>query len=181
MCCNKPTLQTLNLLHMVKVCRRVLSLEEANAICEYARKASGEQVARDRLCSIIPPPPGTAASTLPGSVGGGGGSVISVSVAAPSPVADTTTTATAPLAASSNTSTIIVATNPTAGDGQSGGAVREGSGTHDPNDARVSLGGLEPSPSTDDGSVGDVLSTLFKEADTENKVRGFFRNKAHRS
>lgn len=141
----------------MKVCRRVLSLEEANAICEYARKASGDQVARDRLCSIIPPPPGTA-STLSGSVGG-------VSVSAAAPVADTL--ATAPLAASSNAT---IATNPNS-DAQSDGVVT-GSET-DPH-TKVSVG-VEPPQSTNDRRVGDVLSTLFKEADTENKVQ--LRNK----
>lgn len=127
----------------------MLSLEEANAVCEYANNASGDQAIRDRLCSIVPPPPPGTASTVRSSVA--------------APVA--ATTATAPLSASSNT-----ATNPEAG-AQSEGV--EGGSASDPNLQR-SMGLQQYSVS--DGSLGDVLSTLFKEADKEEKVK--LRNSA---
>lgn len=132
----------------------MLSLKEANAICQHAQATAGA-APHDRFsvftpapCASPAPPPSSSgvASSLPPSPGG-----------------------TAPLSVTSKTeSGLSASAGVTATDSATGGEDTPGSVEDDLHSTRVS-GGLNRH-SKDDGSLNDFLTTLFKRADTEQKV-----------
>ncbi|CAM9155214.1 unnamed protein product [Hapterophycus canaliculatus] len=140
----------------IRVCRRVLSLKEANAICQHAQATSGGAAIRHQF-SVFTPGPCRSPSPLPNSRG----------VAASSPPASGET---APLEDPSKTADDFAAgvAAAAAANGAAGGEEGAPGGVEaDPRSGLVS-GGLGIH-SKDDGSLNDFLTTLFKRADTEQK------------
>eukprot|EP00903_Cladosiphon_okamuranus_P006391 g6256.t1 len=144
----------------LEVCRRVLSLEEANAICAHAQNGSGGKAVHDRPL-LLPSLPGV--SLTPAPVRSRAASDTTAGDEATAAVDDTATIT--PLSESATR----VAANPGAGGG--GGAtgeetVAEG-GSSDPRAPLVATGLGQYS--ANGGNLNDLLSKLFKEADKEGK------------
>ena len=134
-----------------QVCQRVLSLAEANAICEHAQKVSGGQAIGHRSPPFVPL--SSESSAVPGG--------------AVSPDA-TTSAAIQPLLASPK------APADGADTGESGSAEGEetavGGGIRGVPDPHGPPTGLKQYTASD-GNLNEMLSNLFKQADTEKKVR----------
>lgn len=141
----------------IQVCRRALSLEEANAICAHAQTASGGNGVHDRPSLFVPPP--DTSPTLVRS-----GTTVATTTAACEAEAAVDHNATiAPLSVSATK----VAADPAAGGTPGEEGVVEG-GSPDPR-ARLASVGMGQYPAGA-GNLNELLSALFKEADKEGKV-----------
>lgn len=136
-----------------QVCQRVLSLEEANAICDHAQKISGGQAVGVRSTSFAPllggsPTPPSGAAAGPDASG-----------------------AVKPRQSSPNAAADGVGASASAGGDAEGEGTAMGEGQHGEPDPRRSSAGLKQYSASDGGDLNDLLSSLFKKADTEKKVR----------
>lgn len=143
--------------HKTQVCRRILSLEAANAICEHAQTASARKAVRDRASSFVPLP--DTSSTLVRS----GGATATATAATEAEAAIAATATIAPLSAAATK----VAANPAAG-GATGEDTYLEECLPNPRERLASVGLGRYSPNAE--NLNDLLSTLFKEADKEEKV-----------
>lgn len=128
----------------------MLSLEEANAICNHAQKISGGQAVSLQSPSFVPllresPTPPSGAAVGPDA-----------------------SAASTPRPSSPNAA--VDSDSAGAGDDAEGEETAEGKGHRGDLDPQGSFAGLKQY-SASDGDLNELLSTLFKKADTEKKVR----------
>lgn len=143
-----------------QVCRRVLSLEEANAICTHAQTVSGGTAAVHNRPSSFVPLPDTSLIPIRSS------SAAAATATDGAEAAINDTAAVAPLS-------IPTATKVEAAPAAGGGAADEETAVVEEEEGprvRLASVGLGQHP-TSAGNLNDLLSTLFKEADKEEKVR----------